>query len=633
MNKIKYICLIIWSTIMATIPYLSMEVSRTIRPSIEDLGGYIHQIIGRFFYSIQIEPLTMTFVFIACFCIGKKALFKKLKHMGKGQYILSGFLTIIMLIVSAMRTGDSNSSLGGSISILWENSFQLMKVVWYIIGYFPLFLCVIRILDQWLNSFSIPKIVPNKSTFWDKHPFLFPFLLLSLVWGSQAIIRYPGVINVDIIYGALQYLDVVPKTSYHGPIHILIYGYAFDLGLKIRNVNLIWFCFAMFQVVLLLLSVSAGLCYFKKNNIPKNILTGILVVFCISPIYSGWDVALGKDGMYMILNITLVVLLLFCLHNPNKFLSQKRFICLYFLVCLALILTRGNGIGVFLSLSIALFVIMCKNNIKKTKKCLFIFLVVVVSVLPQTIDSIIINKLNIPESTLFDYLSLPFQQTARVAKIHGDTLNAEEKEIVNTFLDTENLPTQYNPVFADPVKVTTRGKSENGTNQNPFAYLKVWFLQGLKYPITYTDAFFNMNYKMFDLNSNEPMYYSYTDINIHTETFAFVDTHYFDLEQIRPLLSYQYALVKWYHEFAKIPLIGNLISVSFNTVFLIIFMYIAYVNNRKRVLIVCLPAFMGVLMGLAMPVYIFRYLLPIIATTPLCVGSYYLLNATKKEKD
>lgn len=52
---------------------------------------------------------------------------------------------------------------------------------------------------------------------WDRHPFLFPFAVIFLLWLPYAVLKYPGGIDFDSYYQLLEPLGLFPLTN-HWPV-------------------------------------------------------------------------------------------------------------------------------------------------------------------------------------------------------------------------------------------------------------------------------------------------------------------------------------------------------------------------------------------------------------------------------
>ena len=79
----------------------------------------------------------------------------------------------------------------GTVSVLWENAFQLIKAALYLLGMYLLLLCLLRALGEALqNGFSLRRLeeyscVGYCRRMWEKRPFLFPFLRLCVAPASD----------------------------------------------------------------------------------------------------------------------------------------------------------------------------------------------------------------------------------------------------------------------------------------------------------------------------------------------------------------------------------------------------------------------------------------------------------------
>ncbi len=184
-------CLVVLSLLMAVAPHLSMSIEAPVRPVMEDIAGYIYQIIARSFASYSADTLTSALVFLACFVLAKRNLFRKPKSAGFGEYFLCLFFTCCMLASNAMRAE-------GTLFALYANFFQLIKLAVLSCGYFSLYLCALRELERLLRRGH--HMLPScKISFWDRHPFGFPALVLLCFWLIHIIGKYPGVIHHDFL--------------------------------------------------------------------------------------------------------------------------------------------------------------------------------------------------------------------------------------------------------------------------------------------------------------------------------------------------------------------------------------------------------------------------------------------------
>lgn len=592
---------------------LDMAVVSKLKPDAYDLGGYIYQLIGRTFESMKSDPISAACVFFVALWLARRYLFHKPKQTGVGEYLLCGFFTLSMLVCAAMRASDS-------VRILYANIFQLLKSALYVLGMYPLFLCAIRGLNELLHR----EPGQTRVAVWDRHPFAFPLVVLAICWVGQVALKYPGVINLDVVMPIRQYIGITPRATDFPPLGTLIYGLAFRFGERIGNVNIPYFIIMMTQVIALLLVLCYAMWLIKTRNAPLWVCAAGLFLFAVSPIYIGWAVIIIKDAQYMILVLLMSVLLIEFLCDTEGFLGKKTRWALLAGCSLLMILTRYNGVYVVVPMLLVFLITLLKRRFRLKLVICFAVMSVLVLGASAGINEAVTRSLQLRRINFYDWLSVPFQQTARVAKLHGDTISEQEKDDINTMLSYDEIAELYQPNRADPVKqsvsIITRGK------QQPYRYLRVWWKQLLEYPIDYFDAFANMSYFMFDLQSNVPIYNSYADIEEYIYPYAFHEPEFFNRDEIRPLMHYQLALTEWYFRFSDIPFIGWFASMGFCVDVMLAMLYLSYVNRRRRTMLLLIPSVITAVMGMFCPEVYVRYLLPVISSLPLWFGGYFLLG-------
>ena len=205
-----------------------------------------------------------------------------------------------------------------------------------------------------------------------------------------------------------------------------------------------------------------------------------------------------------------------------------------------------------------------------------------------------------PDRYMQDVLSLPFQQTARVVKLHGEEIPGRSGRS-STALDYDSLAEGYNDWYADAVMDTYR---QTATAEDRLAYWGVWWRQLCRWPTEYLDAALHMNGVLFDLRDNEPMYISFSDMALDTYVYpwSFNDMTMYDREALVPLSSAKRALTEWYMDFDKLPLIGLCASMSFNVLLTLALLYRCVTERRRNILPVFLPALATLLVCLFSPV-------------------------------
>ena len=601
--------------LMAVAPSLTMAVHRQLEPDASDLGGYVYQIIGRLIPDIRTDSLTIALVFIGALWLSNRYLFHKPGRTGVGEYLLCGFFSVTMLSCASIRAT-------GSVQTLYSDGFQVLKTAVYLSGMFPLFLCALRALNEWLCRPSAPVRV----SLWDRHPFAFPLAVLSPAWVVHVVAKYPGVLAIDTVLPIKQFMSEWPRTTAHPPFGTFFYGLMYAVGLRIGNVNIVYFAVMLLQVTAFLLVLSYALWLMKTRRAPFWVQVLSLVLFALSPIYIGWAVVLIKDTPFLILSVLTGVLLLEFLCDPESFLRKKSRWVLIAAGFTLMMLTRYNGVSIVVPALLALLIVMLVRRIPRRTVISFILMACLVFGLSAGTNEAIIRVMNIQKIQFYDWLSIPFQQTARVAAIHGDVLSDQEKADIDTMILYDSLAAKYSAADADQVKWTVPSE-ERGT-RSPERYLRVWWKQFGQYPMDYLDAMLNLNYVLFDLQSNNPVYIGLSDPSLYYYIYpdSFCDMSYYDSEAIRPLNSSQLALTEWYFRFSDLPVIGWFASMGFCVDLMLGMVYLCWVNGRKKALIVLIPSLVTAFLALFCSIVYTRYLLPTIGSLPLWFAAYYLLT-------
>ncbi len=593
---------------------LEMTAARKLNPDAVDAGGFLYQLIGRTSRSFTLEPLAAACVLLLAFWLARRYLLRRAANAKASEYLLSALLGGLALLCAALRAGET-------IRLIWQNSFQLFKSLLIFTGMSLWFLYALRALAEGLGR---PRKEGHFCAFWDRHPFEFPFLVLLAACGWQIAIKYPGVIHLDVVMPIRMVLGLSPKNNTFPPTGTLLYGGAFLLGEKLGNVNRAYFAIMLFQCLSLMLTLSYALWLMHTRKAPRWVQLLALTLFAVNPIYIGWITTLGKDAQYMVWMLLLGVLMMEFLAEPEAFCRKKSRWVLLTADSLLAVLTRYNGVSVAVPCLAAILIVLCRRPaLRRSIPCLLVCSALAFG-LSAGANAAATRFLGLEEVRFYDYLSIPFQQTARVAKFYGgEGVTEEEKAAVDTMIAYDQLAERYDPAHADGVK-TTVDVLERGKN-SPKAYLRFWWKQLRQYPVDYLDAMLNVNYWMFDLQQNVPTYHSYADIQQYTYPYAFHETRFFNLEEIRPLMSWQRALTEWYFRFDRLPLIGNFASMGFCVNGMILLAYVSWILRRRKTLLTMIPSAVTAAATLFCPEVYIRYLLPAMASLPLWLAAFFLL--------
>ncbi|MCI8588860.1 MAG: hypothetical protein HFG40_04330 [Bacilli bacterium] len=412
----------------------------------------------------------------------------------------------------------------------------------------------------------------------------------------------------------IQRSQKVNMTTHHPVIHTFLLGGALQLGRILGSDNLGLFIYSIFQTIVLIATLSYTISYTKKLKMPNVVRLILLGIYAFVPMFPFYAMSGVKDTLYtcfvILYTMFLLDLFLFC---KSKKLTWGQIIE-NGLFMILLMLFRNNGIYVII-LSFPWVFLISSLDRKKLGVLLGTTLGVYLIV-----TKIIIPGVGISDGSIREVLSLPFQQTARYVKEHGNSITQKEKKAIDRVLGYSDLKDRYKPTIADPVK---NEFNKDATAEDLKEYFKVW-LNGLwKHPDTYIQATMNNVYGYFYPNSTRwYIYYKYDDRITQNDL---VDYHYNSLSKVRQVLT-SYGV-----SFPYIPGLGLLSNIGFSSWILFILVYFSIKQKRKEFLIVLAPSLISLLICIASPVNCyFRYAMPYIFMLPfLVMVIQYVFN--KKE--
>ena len=537
-------------------------------------------------------------------------------HKKKSLKVLSLILAFFMIF------GNSFMCVGSTALIFKNIGYFLLSLIMYI-GYYYLFLVLISYLFRFLdkNNFSEENKEKKDNKFvatFKKHPFLFSLCFIVICWLPYIISYYPIILSPDPSFQIRQFFGIRTKyadyailldenvvmTNHHPVTHTMLLGGCLKLGTMIGNDNLGLFFYSIIQISVLASVLAFSIYYMQKMGLKTKYLIGVLLIYALVPMFPLYAMSGVKDVLFG----AFIFLYFIFLHNLVKTKCEGYKWWNYLLIIILLILIclfRNNGIHVLI-LSLPFTLIIAR---KKWKQLLTVM--VCVFGFYGVFDKVILPYYKITPGSIREVLSVPFQQTARLAKYHGNEFTEEEIAVIDKILGYDDLAERYDPELADPVK---NEFNKYATDEDLKEYFKVWFNGLIKHPGTYIEATMNNVYGFFYPEKTKWYVYYKFDDRITENGF---DYHYNSLETSRNILS-KYAVA-----FPYIPGIGLISNIGFNVwIIFTLFAYAIYKKLYKNILILA-PAFILILVCVVGPANTyFRYALPFIFAMPFIIGVF-----------
>ncbi|MBE6140752.1 MAG: GtrA family protein [Firmicutes bacterium] len=534
----------------------------------------------------------------------------------KSNYLLINILSVILTLL--LLFGDSYNIVHNS-SLVYLKEIHLLFSLIKIYGYYFL----IKNVLNYIYEFFINVKFFKKDSKFNKHPFLYSFIIISSVYSLYLLFFYPGVINYDnanqikeVMGLHTRYLDSVvlldeniTLTNFNPLIHTLILGNLFKLGFNLGSVNFGLFLYTLLQMVVFSAVLAYSISFLAKKNVGTKYLFIMLGIYTIIPYFPFYAITAVKDTFFTSFVLLYIIKLSEFLEGKQKWQNNV----LFFLILILVVLFRNNGIYlIMLSLP---FLIFYQKNIR------FDIIILTVAICLFYVGyNKTLTYFKIPNTSIREMLSVPFQQTAAYVYHHEEDVTKKEKEIIDHILGYDDLKERYELDLSDKVK---NKYNKYATNEDLVKYFKVWFQMFLKQPITYIDATVNNVYGYFYPKTYK--WYLYNTLN-HKLKEADFDYHFIDLFE-SPRKVFQF----YSNNFRYIPILKLTVNCGFYTYSYLFLVVLLFLIKMKRFIIILLPAMSLILMNVVGPANnYFRYCLPYAVSLPFIIGFILYLNLKKR---
>lgn len=521
-------------------------------------------------------------------------------------------LSILAIIFSLLMVFGYSYNNVGTLGLLISSDINILVTIIKFSGFYILIKNILDFIYVFFSNYKFKEGSNKILEKFNKHPFLYSFILLLIVYSIYFIAFYPGVINYDnanqikeVMGMHTRYLDSIvvlnediTLTNFNPIIHTLLLGNLFKLGNSVGNVNFGLFLYTLIQVLIVVTALSYSICFLHKEKVRNGYLIIMLAIYILVPFFPFYAITAVKDTLFSMA----VLVYSISLYKFIKYKTSLMNVISLIIVMLLVILLRNNGIYlILLSFPFTFF-------IKKDMR-LKILLITLLILSFNFAYAKVLTGLEIPNVSIREALSIPFQQTARYVKYYDEEVTDKEKAAIDKILTYDTLGGRYTPELSDKVKNEYNRYATNDELKN---YLEVWGKMLVKKPMTYINATVNNIYGYFYPDTYK--WYIYTKLNEKLPEAGF-DYHYNDLSSIRKNLS------GYGNCFKYIPILKLLVNCAFYTWAYIVLLVMLILKKKKEFMIILFPAFALLLTTMAGPANTyFRYVIPYAITFPLIVG-------------
>ena len=523
-----------------------------------------------------------------------------LKVFKKDNYLSINILSVIFTVLMILGYSyDYNYT----PNLVFNSNIHILITLIKFIGFYFLFKNLLNAIYRYFTKGKFQENANKLTIMFSKHPYLFSFIVLFIVYGIYLIIFYPGVINYDnanqikeVLGMHTRYLDSIvvindniTLTNFNPILHTLLLGNLFKVGVSIGNVNFGLFLYTFLQMIIVIAVLSYSLKFLYKEGAKSKYLLWILLAYIIIPYFPLYAITCVKDTLFTMF----VLLYIIKLYQFIKYDFKFKDYILFMITILLVILFRNNGIYLIL-LSLP-FTLIIKKGIRKQ-----IVLMCVLVIGFNYGYGQVLSALEIPNTSIREMLSIPFQQTARYVKYHESDVTEEQKKVIDTILTYDTLGSRYNPILSDKVK---NEYNKYATNEELMDYFKTWFEMFWNHPMTYVNATVSNVYGYF-----YPATYRWYVYNTLNEKLPEAGFDYHFIDSLEPMRGF----IQGYSEvFKYVPIVQMSVNCGFYTWSYLFLMVVLILQKKQRYIILFAPAFSLVLMNVAGPANTyFRYVLP-----------------------
>jgi len=531
--------------------------------------------------------------------------------------VVFGFLNVIGHSMHVLDSWD----------FLFGNLYQMMLGSMCALGYAGLFyavgITVFSLLDR--GAFSAVRDADKPCgrvlSFYETHPRLCALCVIGMVYLFWLLLFYPGCTNNDINYQLRQFFGAEPWTNSHPVLSTVIMGGSMWLGKLLGSDNLGMFFYMLLQAGVFLIVFTEIVMTVRRLGAARWLQISVLLFYAVLPVFGGYAVQGMKDGLFagvFAWFVLLVMELLLSLKRDEAF--QAMTLVRYGLAAVLTALLRSSAVYLVLPAMLLLAVLAWK---KKTLRIQLAAAALGTAVVVFGLIDVLLPALGVIPCNKTESRSIPFQQTARTVRDHGETITAEERAAIDGVLKFDEIGKVYMPVLSDPVKDTYHQRGLPTEEVNLAAYEKVWRDMFHKYPDSYVQATLGNSYGYFSFtpsiqtqNGHTGMcfmlYRGETDGKVVSETYRLQFPQ--ALEPIRKLVHTAAYLVD------AVPVVNLLYACAFY--FWGVLLLALYVTTRKqpRMLVVMLPVITLMIGCIGSSVNdCFRYEVPVAAAFPIVI--------------
>lgn len=530
-------------------------------------------------------------------------------------------LVSILFAISTWFTEIYSTGTRSINSVITGNRVGLLYSVLFILSIYMILESCQKILTYFYYQEKVP-IIENvyftkiEASF-EKHPFLFPFLVFSVVWLVVAVTAYPSVFMGDSVDQIEQYLGLQTRTAAHPVASTLFVGSLVKLGISFGNASAGLFIYTLVQVLFIATCLAYGIFLVYTISKQSQLLIFSTLLLAIIPSVNGSIILATKDivfsGFFVVFMATLATYF-----YARTYYNENHLYVVNGVSIVGMLLFRYNTLY-FIVLTIVVFVVGGLILKRKNYKLSAAVPVMIISlVCGSLVNNFLVGQFAEaqPKPNRREMLSLPFQHTARFIQYHEDEISSEDKKIIDTVLDYDTIKERYSPARSDAVK---RTHNEEATSSEMQQYFKLVGRQALAHPLLTIESVMASHGNLFNVNQSVNWYYANGLVMDDLNEKQLASYARIGLVDSSISLKFNNLRNKLYMLWDKLPILSQLNNYG-TYIFVMLAIFVLWLRDKKfllAALVIPMGAFLGTLIAGPTTLGYIRYILPLILFTPL----------------
>jgi hypothetical protein len=579
-------------------------------------------------------------------CMALHLVYKRLRCTGFAipllpLKLLAAFYALCQLVAQAYRLGDG-------LSFWWSRPVMVFRGSLLGISYSLVAYELLVVLTYLLQTGSYKGTGQVTNPAGEAEPPIAPGIeqeklsrnmaCMLLAWLPYYVIFFPGTANEDSIIQIMEFFHIksyindmtslqgadIFITNHHPYLLTLLFGGFVKLGVILGSATMGFAVYIILHMIFQAAVFSTVLVYLDHIGVSQGRRRLVRRLYQYLPIFPMYSICMVKDTIYSAFGLLLTLLLWELIRqNAGKNLKspsvksrdniwEKNWIPAMFTVSLLFMMTKVYGKYVMVLLTG-----ICLLRYPRLWKKLLLSMALPVVLFQFVYLGALLPALRVAPGGVQEALSVPFQQTARYFRDHGQEITEEEYAAVDAILPADQIGELYDPELSNPVKECY---NQQATGAQLWTYARAWLSMGLRHPLCYIEATANNIYGYFD--STASSYLSYTKVNTylqdHTDAYPAETYSWLYISSPQGLLGARYVVSQMLLFLQRVPMLNVFLSIGWLPYLVLYDWYYLGISRRKpfRLLLV-LPLLTLAICMLSPENGNCRYVMPIFYMLPL----------------